>query len=250
MSDARKILVVGNDPAVRQSVEEVLSRKGHAVVSASSGEDALWKLGDGAYAAVFTDLVMRGMSGLDVAEEIHARRPGLPVVVIAGDGSGAAQERAAATGVAEFLHRPLSPERLADTVDRVLQAAASVAALQPQPPSVEVAIAQATSEPVSRLKSVLLFLLAPFVGLVYILIFPVVGLGMLASLVQQEPEKAEPLRPAARAKQNLLKTIAMMLAMTLAGVACAVIGPILGIGLLLWFSIEAWGKLGAKAMGA
>jgi len=250
MSSARRILLVDNDPAVRKSFEQVLAGKACDVVTASSGEDALWQLGHGAYDAVFTDMVMRGMSGLEVAEEIQARRPGLPVVILGADSSGAAQEGAAAAGVAEFLRKPLSPERLAAAVDRVLQARESVAVLQRQTPLAEVAPAQATSEPVARLKGVVLFLLAPFIGLAYILIFPVVGLGMLASLVQQEPEKAEALRPAAPAGGSVLKAIPTMLAVVLIGVVCAVVVPVLGIGLLLWLSIEAWGRLGAKAMRA
>jgi hypothetical protein len=195
-------------------------------------------------------MVMRGMSGLEVAEEIQARRPGLPVVILGADNSGAAQEGAAAAGVAEFLRKPLSPERLAAAVDRVLQARESVAVLQRQTPLAEVAPAQATSDPVARVKSVVLFLLAPFIGLAYLLIFPVVGLGMLASLVQQKPEKAEALRPAAPAGGSVLKAVPTMLAVVLIGVVCAVVVPVLGIGLLLWLSIEAWGRLGAKAMRA
>jgi hypothetical protein len=42
----------------------------------------------------------------------------------------------------------------------------------------------------------------------------------------------------------------MMFIATLVGVAYAVATPILGIGVVLWFSFKAWGKLGAKAMGA
>jgi CheY-like chemotaxis protein len=252
MSNARKILVVDDDPVVRKSFEQVLSGKGYAVVTASSGEDALWELDKGNYDAVFTDILMRGMSGLDVAEEMHARRPGMPVVIITGHGSGAAQERAAAAGVAEFLHKPVSPERLADTADRVLQATKPVAALQPQTPVAEVAPAQAITKPWSRLKDVVLFLMAPFIGLFYLIIFPIVGVGMLAIMVlsadAQKPEQSEPLHPAAPAMLRLLKTSALMLITALLGIAYAVVAPILGIGVLLWFSFQAWGKLGAKAI--
>jgi CheY-like chemotaxis protein len=245
---ARRILLVGSDHAVRTGLEQVLSARACDLVTAPSGEDALWQLGHGAYDAVFTDMVMRGMSGLEVAEEIQARRPGLPVVILSAEGSGAANASAAAAGVAEFLHKPLSPERLAAAVDRVLQARDSVAVSQRQTPLAEVAPTQATSEPVARLKSVVLFLLAPFIGLAYILIFPVVGLGMLASLVQQTPEQAAAPRPAAVPRGSLLKALPTMLGVVLIGVACAVVVPVLGIGLLLWLSIEAWGRLGAKAV--
>jgi CheY-like chemotaxis protein len=249
MSNARKILVVDGDPVVRKSFEQVLSGKGYAVTTVSSGEDALWQLGNGTYDALFTDIALRGISGLDVAEEIHTRQPGLPVVIITGDGSGAARERAAAAGVAEFLRKPLSPEQLADTADRVLPATESDVALQPQTPVGEIAPAQAISKPVSRLKNIVLFLLAPFIGLAYLLAFPVFAVGMALWMALEQPDEAEPLHPAAPAKRSVLKTIAMMPAAVLIGVVYAVAGPILGIGVLLSFGLQAWGKVGAKAMG-
>lgn len=250
MGNARRILLVDDDPAVSKTFEQVFSGKGYAVVTVASGEDALWQLGSGTFDAVFTDMVMRGMSGLEVAEEIRASQPRLPVVIITGYGSEAAQGRAA--GVAEFLHKPLSPEQLADTADRVLQAAESVAALQPQTQEAVAAPAQATTSSESRLKDVVLFLLAPFIALGYVLVFPIVGLGVLAysalETKKQIPDEAEALYPPAPVKPSLLKAIAMMLAMVLTGVVCGVLGPILGIGLVLWFGLEAWGKLGTKAM--
>ena len=248
MRSARRILLVGSDHAVRTGLEQVLSARACDLVTAPSGEDALWQLGQGAVDAVFTGMVMRGMSGLELAEEIRARRPALPVVILGAGGPGTVPPGAAAAGGMEFLHEPLSPERLAAAVDRVLQAGASAGAAQRETPATGAAPAQAVSEPVARLKGIVLFLLAPFIGLAYILIFPVVGLGMLASLMQQTPEQAAAPRPAAVPRGSLLKALPTMLGVVLIGVACAVVVPVLGIGLLLWLSIEAWGRLGAKAV--
>jgi CheY-like chemotaxis protein len=254
MANPNKILVVDEDPAARKNMEQVLTGEGYVVVTASSGEDALWELDKGRYDAVFTDLAMRGMSGLDVAEEIHVRQPGLPVVVVTGQGLGEDQERAAAAGVVEFLHKPLAPEQLADTASRVLQAALSLAALQPQTRTAGVAPAEAVAKPASHLKNIVLFFLAPFVGLFYVLIFPAVGLVMLASMLlnaeTQEPEEAKPLHPAAQSESRILKTAAMMFIAGLIGISYAIVAPMLGIGVLLWFSFQAWGKLGASALKA
>lgn len=251
MGSARKVLLVDDDPAVRESFERVFSGKGFAVMTVSSGEDALWQLGNSSFDAVFTNMVMRGMSGLEVAEEIRASQPRLPVVIITGDGPKSAQDGAA--GIAEFLHKPLSPEKLADAADRVLRATASVAALQPQTQEAVAVPAQAMSQSGSRLKDVVLFLLAPVIALGYILVFPIVGLGVLAySALQRQkpmPEEAEPPHATVSAKPSLLKAIAMMPAVVLFGVVYGVLGPILGIGLVLWFGIEAWGKLGVRAIG-
>ncbi len=251
MSDARKVLVVDEDPVIQKGFEQALSGKGYAVITASSGEDALWELDNGKYDLVITAIVMRGISGLEVAEEMHARQPGLPVVIVTGHGSEGAEERAAAAGVAKFLHKPVSPEQLVDTAERVLQAVKSPAASQSQTPAVDVAPARAATKPASRLKDIILFLMAPFVGIFYILAFPVIGLGMLAIMIlssdAQNPEQAKLLH-ASSPKLRALKTIAKMFITTVLGIAYAIVAPILGIGVLLWFSFQAWGKLGAKVM--
>ena len=54
--------------------------------------------------------------------------------------------------------------------------------------------------------------------------------------------------PAAPVNPSLVKVFAWIPVIFLTGVAFAVAGPILGIGLLLWLSLEAWGKIGAKAL--
>jgi len=255
MTSTRKFLVVDGDPVVRKNFEEVLTGKGYALTTVASGEEAMWELGNGRYDAVFTEIAMRGMSGLDVAEEIHASQPGLPVIIVTDHSSAAAEARATAAGVAEFLHKPLSPEQLAEVASRVLRATESTAAPQSKTGAAEAPSDQKEAKRSSRLRNVVLFLIAPFVGLFYILIFPVVGLGMLASLFlsgekQKPEEEAEPLQPTPPTSLKVPKTIAMMFVVTLIGIAFAVIAPLLGIGVVLWLCFQAWGKLGAKVIKA
>lgn len=254
MGDARKILVVDDDPAVRKSVDQVLSGKGHAVITASSGEDALWELDNGQFDAVFTGIVLRGMSGLEMAEEIRARQTGLPVVIVTGHGSEAAKKRAAAAGVTEFLEKTLPADELAAAAERVLKAARPAATMPSPAQATNVATAQAASPTVSRLKNVVLFLLAPLISLFYLLTFPIIGLGMLIYMTllkkEERPEAAEALRPAPLARSSILKAMGMILAMGVSGVVYGILGPILGVGLVLWFGFQAWGRLGSKAMGS
>ena len=104
-----------------------------------------------------------------------------------------------------------------------------------------------------RLRDIVLFLLAPFIGLVYLLSLPIVGLGLLAwyAFKSREPasEKAALPQPA-MAGPGVLKSFAMVLAAGITGVAYAVFVPILGIGLILWAGFQAWGRLGARAVRA
>ena len=254
MSNPHKILVVDEDPVARERFEKEISGKGYTVITAPSGEDALWQVSNERCDAVITSMRLRGISGLEVAEELRASQPWVPVIILADAGSEDALKRAVVAGVAaEILRTPLSPGRLAETADRVLRSAKSDAAMQPQIAVAEVGPRQTMIRFALRLRDIVLFLLAPFIGLVYLLSLPIVGLGLLAwfAFKSREPasEKAASPQPS-MAGPGVLKTVAMMLAVGISGVAYAVFAPILGIGLILWAAFQAWGRLGARAMRA
>jgi CheY-like chemotaxis protein len=256
MSALRKVLVVDDDPVVGKSFDRVLSGKGYAVITASNGQEALNKLEAEDYDVVFTDIKMPGMSGLEMAEQVKARRPWLPVVIVTGYGSPDNEARAEAAGVSGFLRKPLSPEMIEGSAQKAFSEKnataqnASEAARMAWP---ETTVEPSAPNPALRfIKNVALFLAAPFVGLAYILAFPIVGLGMLAwTAIQAQQKKAEEaakLQPAAPAKPSALKTAALVLAAPFIALAYVIVGPILGLGLLLWFGFQAWSKLGAKAL--
>jgi CheY-like chemotaxis protein len=249
MSNARKILLVSDDLTERAGWEKVLSDRGHAVAGVASAEDALWQLGQGPCDIVLTERVLRGMSGLELTGEVQALQAGLPVLVL----TDAAPPPAASPGVTEYLRKPLAAGQIADAAERVLQSSPSVVDTT-QTSVVETATVQKLPKPVRRLKNIILFLLAPFIGLFYLLTFPAVGIAMLAwAALRQKKKKAEeagPLPPVLSVKRGLLKSIFMVPAVFVVGVFYAVIGPVLGIGVLVWFGFQAWGEAGAKAVGA
>src|ERR1700690_1922378 len=196
MSALHKVLVVDDDPVVGKSFDRVLSGKGYAVITASNGQEALNKLEAEDYDVVFADIKMPGMSGLDMAEQVKQRQPWLPVVIVTGYGSPDNEARAEAAGVSGFLRKPLSPEMIEDSAQKALSeknAAAQDAAAAVADTQADVIPAQSGAQSVARVvKNVALFLAAPFVGLAYILAFPIVGLGMLAwTAIQAQKKKAE-----------------------------------------------------------
>jgi len=233
MTALRKVLVVDDDPAVRKSFDRVLSGKGYAVITAESGEEALRKLNEEKYDLVYSDIRMPGMSGLEVAEKVRARRPWTPVVIITGYGTDIAEERAKAAGVSKFLHKPLSPAMIEDSARDVLAvpalpAAAAVAAA-PEAPVAEI-------EPAgSLLGNILLFFAAPFIGLAYIMAMPFYGLAMLALLAGRVAAK----NATVKATAIVLKHVVMVVAAPFIGLAYVVLFPFIGLALLLWMAGKA-----------
>jgi CheY-like chemotaxis protein len=194
MNEQRKVLVVDDDPVVGESFNRVLSRKGYAVITAANGDEALAKMQAERYDLVFTDLRMPGMDGLEVAEQVKARQPWTPVVIVTGYGSKPSEERARALGVSEFLNKPLSPEMIEDSAAKAL-AATPVAA-----PAVTAAATPAAAEaaPTPKpnvLKNMALFLVAPFIGLLYAVLLPFVGIGMLAWMAFKKDDRGSAARP-------------------------------------------------------
>jgi CheY-like chemotaxis protein len=232
MNAARKVLVVDDDPAVRKSIDRVLTGKGYAVITAENGEEAMRKLNEEKYDLVYTDIRMPGMSGLEVAEQVKARKPWTPVVIITGYGTDAAQARAKAAGVSSFVHKPLSPEMIEDSARDALAAPA------PQVLALPAATEAPQAEPAasgSALINILLFFAAPFIGLAYIIALPVVGLGAIAVLATRAALKIEKVRTVA----VTLKHIAMVFAAPVLGLAYVILFPFIGLATLLWLAGRA-----------
>ena len=74
-----RILLVDDEPGVLFTLREVLDERGHEVIVAASGEEALTRL-DGVTVAI-TDLAMTGMDGLELLAAIRERDRELPVVL-------------------------------------------------------------------------------------------------------------------------------------------------------------------------
>ena len=184
MTTQARFLVVDDDPVVARSFDRVLSGKGYAVITARDGPEALEKLAREDYDAVFTDIRMPGMDGLEVAARIKATRPWLPVVIVTGYGSSASEARAKEIGVAGFLNKPLSPEMIEGSAREALtmKAGAMAAPAAAAAPAEPVPAEQAGAAPGAArfAKNLALFVAAPFIGLAYAIAFPFVGLALLA----------------------------------------------------------------------
>ena len=117
------ILVVDDDPVQRRLLRAAVERIGHVAVPAEDGKAAIAALqkGDVAYGAVVLDLMMPGMDGLAVMAEMAERSLAMPVIVQTGQGGIETVVKAMRAGAFDFVVKPVSPERLAVSIDNALK---------------------------------------------------------------------------------------------------------------------------------
>jgi two-component system nitrogen regulation response regulator NtrX len=117
------ILVVDDEPGIRDSLSGVLEDEGYAVRAVASGEEALAQLASRIYPVMLLDIWLPGMDGLGVLARLQemepVRRPA--VVVISGHGTIETAVKATKLGAFDFIEKPLSIQKLTVTVKNALE---------------------------------------------------------------------------------------------------------------------------------
>ncbi len=117
-----RILVIDDEDVIRGLVVEILESAGHEVVGAESAERALSLLDDG-FDLVVSDVIMPGLSGLELLEAIRAHRASLPVVLVTGAGTYETLSQALTRGAAGLVTKPFAHADLQDAVAHALERA-------------------------------------------------------------------------------------------------------------------------------
>jgi putative two-component system response regulator len=118
-----RILVIDDEPIVRMLVAEILETAGHDVVVAESAEQALSLFEAEDLELVVSDVVMPGLSGLELLETVRARRASLPVILITGAGTYETLSQALTRGAAGLVTKPFSHAELQSAVAEALERA-------------------------------------------------------------------------------------------------------------------------------
>jgi two-component system nitrogen regulation response regulator NtrX len=109
-----RILVVDDEPGIRDMLSQRFELEGHAVDTAPTGEKALGALAEKPYDVAFLDLNLgAGMSGMDVLKQTRAEHGDVTFVMISAQGSIAEAVEATKLGAFDFLEKPLDAARLA-----------------------------------------------------------------------------------------------------------------------------------------
>jgi len=115
-----RILVVDDDGFSRTLYASVLEEGGHEVVLAEGGTSAVALLHKESFDAVVTDLIMPDMGGLQVLEEAQALSRPVDVVIVTGHGTVRNAVTALRAGAFDYIAKPVDPEELRLSVQRLL----------------------------------------------------------------------------------------------------------------------------------
>jgi CheY-like chemotaxis protein len=123
-----RVLVVEDEDSVRTVVMRTLQGEGYEVLGAREGREALAELEEigGAVNVVLADIVMPGMGGRQLAGELSRRYRHIPVIWMSGRARETEVESGEVAPDEPFLHKPVSPDLLLNTVARVIENAARV----------------------------------------------------------------------------------------------------------------------------
>ncbi|HEX2060139.1 MAG TPA: response regulator, partial [Thermoanaerobaculia bacterium] len=111
-SGALRLLLVDDNDVNREVVAEMLHRLGHEVTLAENGEQALAILGSQSFDAVFMDVQLPGIDGLEVTRRFRATSPATPVIGLTAHTSRQDRDRCLAAGMTSVLSKPVIAQHL------------------------------------------------------------------------------------------------------------------------------------------
>ncbi len=120
----RRVLVVEDDPAIRQGLVDALASEGYRPVEAEDGERGRDVAVRGAFDLVLLDLVLPKQDGFEVLAAIRAACPTLPVIVLTARGSEDDRVRGLKLGADDYVVKPFSARELLARVQAVLRRSA------------------------------------------------------------------------------------------------------------------------------
>lgn len=118
-----RVLIIDDEPMVRETVRAMLDSGGHDVIEAVNGRDGLEKMRADRADLVITDIIMPEMEGIEALLTLLTEFPGLKVIAISGGGRTGTHDFlgvAAKLGAAKTLQKPFTRAALLDAVQACL----------------------------------------------------------------------------------------------------------------------------------
>jgi DNA-binding NtrC family response regulator len=114
------VLVVDDEPIVRESIRDWLVNAGYQVATAESGEEALEIVGKQDVGIMIVDVRLPGKTGITVLKEVKALKPQIKSIVITAYPSTELAAEAMKLGAVDYLIKPIAPDELERLVQETL----------------------------------------------------------------------------------------------------------------------------------
>src|SRR5579885_1174033 len=115
-----RVLVVDDEPDIRESLQTLLSLEGYRVEEAQNAAEGLHKMETSRYDLVLLDLMMPDRSGMDVLHDVRERDQDTPIFMITAYGSTEAAVKALKLGANDYFSKPWDNEKLLVEIDRMI----------------------------------------------------------------------------------------------------------------------------------
>jgi two-component system response regulator AtoC len=121
MSEQFRVLVIDDDPGIREYLQALATRQGYRVFGAGDGEEALESLDTTRPDIITLDAVLPGMDGLETLRCLKQRMPEVPVIMLSGHGQARTIVEAMRLGASDFLRKPFEVEELELAFQKALE---------------------------------------------------------------------------------------------------------------------------------
>jgi DNA-binding NtrC family response regulator len=121
------LLIVEDDPEMRDLLRKVLEKEGYRVSVSGDGHQALIALNRETFDLVVTDMLMPCDGGLELLDTVHRIHPSLPVIIVTAFGDWNSYSRALELGAAAFISKPLRMAELIAAVHAALVGRGAIA---------------------------------------------------------------------------------------------------------------------------
>ena len=125
------VLIVDDEPSVRQTLSEWMRKKNFHVFEAEGGRQAMEMIQRDDPDIVISDVVMPGMDGIQLLKEAKAVKADIPFLMISGYPSRSTAVDIMKYGASDYLPKPFTPEELVNRVSRTLRLKALCKPLDP-----------------------------------------------------------------------------------------------------------------------
>lgn len=130
LATSRRVLVVDDEPQIREVASLYLERAGYATCTASDGATALQIVGEDGIDLMVLDLMLPGIDGFEVLDRIRSTGSDLPIIVLSARGNETERALGLELGADDYIAKPASPREMVARVRAVLRRA------RPEMPSI------------------------------------------------------------------------------------------------------------------